>query len=238
MHSGKSPGLHFFAKLLNQTVTNLVNYLTRLVVGKKDKELLEECTGNLEQTPEYILVEEIFKNVPSGYCPPADLNDEQLNHATKSVGVTVSAAKEICLSTMRQSKDHRWYAERSKRVTASVFGKIINKRKSLYPKLLIQSITKQHNPALKAPTPLQWGLDNESKAIKKYEEIPKVDETVRSCGFVVSPKWPWLGCSPDGIVMRNGVPEGCVEIKCSHASKDLCISDAVNCKKKLLSTTN
>ena len=64
----------------------------------------------MEQTPEYILVEEIFKNVPSGYCPPADLNDEQLNHATKSVGVTVSAAKEICLSTMQQSKDHHWYA--------------------------------------------------------------------------------------------------------------------------------
>ena len=64
MHSGKSPRLHFFAKLLNQTVTNLVNYLTRLVVGKKDKELLEECTGNLEQTPEYILVEEILKMYP------------------------------------------------------------------------------------------------------------------------------------------------------------------------------
>ena len=198
---------------------------------QKRQRLLEECTGNLEQTPEYILVDEIFKNVPSGYCPPADLNNEQLNHATKSVGVTVSAAKEICLSTMQQSKDHRWYAERSKRVMASVFGKIINKRKSLYPKLLIQSITKQHNPAVKAPTPLQWGLDNESKAIMKYEEIPKVDETVRSCGFVVSPKWPWLGCSPDGIVMRNGVPEGCIEIKCTYASKDLCISDAVNCKK-------
>ena len=84
---------------------------------------------------------------------------------------------------------------------------------------------------MKAPTPLQWGLDNESKAIKKYEEIPKRDETVRSRGFVVSPKWPWLGCSPDGIVMRNGVPEGCIEIKCTYASKDLCISDAVNCKK-------
>ena len=166
------------------------------------------------------------------------MNDERLNHAITSVGVTVSAAKEICLSTMQQSKDHRWYAERSKRVTASVFGKIINRRKSLYPKSLIQSITKQHNPAVKAPTPLQWGLDNESKAIKKYEEILTGDETVRSCGFVVSPKRPWLGCSPDGIVMRNGVPEGCVEIKCSHASKDLCISDAVNCKKKLLSTTN
>ena len=110
---------------------------------QKRQRLLEECTGNLEQTPEYILVEEIFKNVPRGHCPPAGLNDEQLNHAIKSVGVTVSAAKEICLSTMQQSKDHRWYAERSKRVTASVFGKIINRRKSLYPKSLIQSITKQ-----------------------------------------------------------------------------------------------
>ena len=63
MHSGKSPGLHFFAKLLNQAVTNLVNYLTLLVVGKRQR-LPEECTGNLEQTPEYILVEEIFKMYP------------------------------------------------------------------------------------------------------------------------------------------------------------------------------
>ena len=131
------------------------------------------------------------------------MNDEQLNHAIKSVGVTVSAAKEICLSTMQQSKDHRWYAERSKRVMASVFGKIINKRKSLYPKLLIQSITKQHNPAVKAPTPLQWGLDNEIKAIKKYEEILTGDETVRSCGFVVSPKRPWLVFLPLCVMSRT-----------------------------------
>ena len=63
MHSGKSPRLHFFAKLLNQAVTNLVNYLTLLVVGKRQR-LPEERTGNLEQTPEYILVEEILKMYP------------------------------------------------------------------------------------------------------------------------------------------------------------------------------
>ena len=98
---------------------------------------------------------------------------------------------------------HHWYAERSKRVTASVFGKIINRRKSLYPKSLIQSITKQHNPAVKAPTPLEWGLDNESKAIKKYEEILTGDETVRSCGFVVSPKRPWLVLLPLCVMSRT-----------------------------------
>ena len=25
-------------------------------------------------------------------------------------------------------------------------------------------------------------------------------------GLVISPKWPFLGCSPDGIVLENGVP--------------------------------
>lgn len=52
--------------------------------------------------------------------------------------------------------------------------------------------------------------------------------SVRSCWLVVSPKWPWLGCSPDGVVVKGGVPVGCVEIKCPYASKDLNISEAVH----------
>ncbi|CAH3036340.1 unnamed protein product, partial [Pocillopora meandrina] len=53
-----------------KVLQDLENAFTGLM--QKRQRLLEECTGNLEQTPEYILVEEIFKNVPSGYCPPAD----------------------------------------------------------------------------------------------------------------------------------------------------------------------
>lgn len=55
---------------------------------------------------------------------------------------------------------------------------------------------------------------------------------MRSCGFVVSPKWPWLGCSPDGIIMKDGIVVGCLEVKCSYASKDLNICEAVQNNKQ------
>ncbi|CAB3989579.1 Transposon Tf2-6 poly [Paramuricea clavata] len=56
----------------------------------------------------------------------------------------------------------------------------------------------------------------------------KGDGLLRSGGLVLSPKWPWLGCSPDGVVVKGGVPVGCVKIKCPYASKDLNISESVH----------
>lgn len=72
------------------------------------------------------------------------------------------------------------------------------------------------------------------KAIEKYEDMLKEQKHIRSYGFVVSLKWPWLECSPDVIVIENGVPVGCVEIKCPHSCKDLCIANAVNREKHFL----
>lgn len=69
--------------------------------------------------------------------------EEQLKLVKNSVLITVDEAKEICLSTMRQSQDPRWYVERSKRITASVFGKVINRRKSVHPTSLVKSITEE-----------------------------------------------------------------------------------------------
>ena len=182
------------------------------------------------QTLESLLIEKLFENVPKDYHPPANYNQQQLELVERTVGLTISSAKEICLNTIEQSKNPHWYTERSKRVTASIFGKVISRRKSMYPSSLVKSITTQHNkPLATVPKPLQWGIDNEIKAILKYEEdMLKGDGVVRSCGLVVSPKWPWLACSPDGVVVKGGVPVGCVEIKCPYASKDLNISEAVH----------
>ena len=43
------------------------------------------------------------------------------------------------------------------------------------------------------------GIDKEAVAIAKYEACSGV--AVKKCGLVISPKWPWLGCSPDGLIM-------------------------------------
>ena len=180
-------------------------------------------------TPEMLLVDEIFKNVPTNLDITLSFTHGQLGLLEKSVCVTVEKAKEICLGTMEQSHDSRWYAERSGRVTASVFGKVMNRRKSVHPASLVKTITVKTKPrASGMPASLQWRLDNERNAALKYKVHLENKENVeiKNCGFVVSPKWPMLGCSPDGIVLENGVPIGCLEIKCPYSKKDLMISEA------------
>ena len=70
----------------------------------------------------------------------------------------------------------------------------------------------------------QWGRDNEKVAISRYEILKTVK--VKSCGLIVNPKWPWLGCSPDGLVRDKAV-----EVKCPYTWKDSNILDAYNDKK-------
>ena len=53
-----------------------------------------------------------------------------------------------------------------------------------------------------------WGIEKEVIACQKYEEEFKT--MVTKCGLFINPKWPWLGCSPDGIVSKQKV----IEIKC------------------------
>lgn len=155
--------------------------------------------------------------------------EEQLKLVKNSVLITVDEAKEICLSTMRQSQDLRWYVERSKRITTSVFGKVINRRKSVHPTSLVKSITEKTMPnTSRIPASLKWGLDNEKNAPEKYLECLEKKENVeiKNIGLVVSPKWPFLGCSADGIVLENGVPIGCIEIKWPYSKKDMMLADA------------
>ena len=43
-----------------------------------------------------------------------------------------------------------------------------------------------------------WGKVNEKAAVTLYESSDNVKVT--TCGLVINPRWPWLGCSPDGLL--------------------------------------
>ena len=75
--------------------------------------------------------------------------------------------------------------------------------------------------------PLKWGIENEKIAVQEYKK-QYMHETfdVIDCGLVVSPKWPWLGCSPDGNVTEKKQPVGCIEIKCPHSKKNMTFKEA------------
>ena len=49
---------------------------------------------------------------------------------------------------------------------------------------------------------------------------------IKNIGLVVSPRWPLLGCSSDGIVLENGVPISCIEIKWPYSKRDMMHADA------------
>ena len=52
-------------------------------------------------------------------------------------------------------------------------------------------------------------------------------------------KFPWLGCSPDGIILGGGIPVGCIEVKCPYAKRDMLLSKVADGDKSLyLQTTD
>ena len=156
-----------------------------------------------------------------------DLTDEQSKLLSEKVtvflkNITPESCGEI-EGTEQQSLSEKWFSERWYRVTASECLSAFK-----IGRMILQS---QPNVALEAfkficksiwkidaePFQTYWmryGLASEAKAIEKYERAFNVK--VRRCGLWVNPKFPFLGCSPDGLVDDDTV----VEIKALKLLKE------------------
>ena len=158
------------------------------------------------------------------------VGDENLTVRIKErVGVTIDECRTIERETKGQSDSKVWHLERSKRLTSSLFGRIINRSKSIQPKSLLDMIQKS-GKTICTPA-LQWGRDKEKVALKQYLESycdPKMK--IMECGLIINPRWPWLGASPDGLLIDTDRVAGGIEIKCPFSKKDVNIVDA--CQEK------
>ncbi|KAG0419896.1 hypothetical protein HPB47_003809 [Ixodes persulcatus] len=67
-------------------------------------------------------------------------------------------------------------------------------------------------PSFRGNAATAYGKRCEPKARQKYEATREVE--VFTCGLIVSPSNPWLGCSPDGVLFDGGRPAKLLEIKC------------------------
>ena len=75
-----------------------------------------------------------------------------------------------------------------------------------------------------------WGTKKEKCARELYyKEIGPSHENfeVSDVGFVISPQWPHLGASPDGVVSCTCHGKGVIELKCPYSHKDDTIKNAV-----------
>ena len=87
-------------------------------------------------------------------------------------------------------------------------------RECLYPK-----------PLIPLPKPIEWGRRFESVTVDRYTAYKKsqgCNISVCKCGFVIHPRFGWLGASLDRVVvdMSCVCHHGLLEIKCPYSKRD------------------
>lgn len=82
-----------------------------------------------------------------------------------------------------------------------------------------------------------YGINEEPAARTKYTEVTNM--SVVECGLFINKLYPYLGASPDGIIMENGSATGIIEIKCLKILRTRTIEQLIqSVKNGELSLTN
>ncbi|KAJ8368961.1 hypothetical protein SKAU_G00089890 [Synaphobranchus kaupii] len=72
------------------------------------------------------------------------------------------------------------------------------------------------DPNNNTPHSLRWGTEHEDKVVEEYTKVMESQHsnlTVRKGGLVINPHYPWLGASPDGILICDCHEMGVLEVE-------------------------
>lgn len=138
------------------------------------------------------------------------------------VTVSKETAAEIEEAT-RNQRSKRWHQEREVRIQSSDFGRVCKLTDRTDRKKLAESYTSRKTVRCDA---MDHGIKFESTALREFEEQNRV--SVAKSGIVVHPKYPFLGCSPDGVLESGAL----LEIKCPYKP---CAQEG---KRKVITTEN
>ena len=117
-----------------------------------------------------------------------------------------------------------WLSERQFRITASNAYSLFTYRNNKSPDWEKKSNAYFYGASFSNAN-TKYGLENEPFAREAYKNLMSVE--VVECGLVVSKTNPWLGCTPDGIVFKDGKLFKLIEIKCPKVGKKHNVDDLV-----------
>ncbi|KAH3724580.1 uncharacterized protein LOC127853544 isoform X1 [Dreissena polymorpha] len=139
----------------------------------------------------------------------------------QDLGLSSDESRELERSTRLQASSKNWFSERQKRVTASNFGAVMNRKKDINDAFMKNTFFRSQFVS-KATT---YGHINERTA--KITYINKTGTHLHDVGLIVNSKFPFLGASPDAIVCENG-KVGLVEVKCPYSARNLSLDEILN----------
>lgn len=156
-----------------------------------------------------------------------DLDEKECNEKMQEILMNLKKdaenSEELERKTVGQHNNPLWQEKRLDRLTASLFGQVVKRKDHTPCHNLVKTVLYHKEINCEG---VAFGRVHEKTAILKYEE--KTGNKVEVCGLFLSPEYPFLGASPDGLVGK----EGLVEVKClpSVAEK---LEVALKNKKKL-----
>jgi len=162
---------------------------------------------------------------------PTNSSQDELRHTCNdylaSLQVTVEQAAQLTTATVDQdpSLNSLWQQLRRPRLTASVFGTVVKRRKNF--EKLVETIL--YKPPPGSIPALEWGRSHEDNARQWYATYMTKQfgpsYTVRKTGIHISTTDPWLAASPDGVVedptQTEGRRCGLLEIKCPYSGRTM-----------------
>ncbi|XP_062609018.1 uncharacterized protein LOC134270786 [Saccostrea cucullata] len=154
------------------------------------------------------------------YHDNVDVNDtkvqNELRQYFKSLSVSYADCVKIEELTRGQNKSQNWFDCRKGRLTSSNFGTICKMKLGTDPKNLLKCLL--YDVSFPSNKFTKWGIEHEPAARRFYcRRYPSY--MVSQSGLIISPKYPHLGSSPDGIVTLPSGESGLLEIKCPASDK-------------------
>lgn len=157
------------------------------------------------------------------YCGPLICPNQNIFYETR-ICLSTDKSINICLDTHCQSNDI-WRKERRTRITASecydLYTYYVNDDGNRDWTKKLSAII---HPLEKRYSPLLYGKEMEIKALQCFRRN-NPNQTVIRMGLVIPPSIPYLGCSPDAVVLNE---LKLIEIKCPISGKTLPISSVVD----------
>lgn len=106
-----------------------------------------------------------------------------------------------------EQRSEDWYQARAGKITGSNFSAALGLNPYKSRQALWRELTGRAEPQA-SNSFTKWGTDNEPIACDWYEA--ETGNIVRPIGFVVHPRYDFIGVSPDGLIGNDGG----IEIKC------------------------
>ena len=161
------------------------------------------------------------------YCDRYNqMNNEELKKESERVFYTMSIsvrdAETIQGATIMQQSCEQWREQRNGRITASTFHDVYVHKESTHPGPLLKRIMGYKQNDLSYIPAVNWGIQNETNARQQYTTVMSTRHKAFTCsltGLWVSPLYPHIGVSPDGVTNCQCCGDGILEIKCPHSAR-------------------